>query len=175
MLFPKLMPSVGECSTQKRWYLWYRRVTQHRNPRGCSLNSLPNATNPSLSSYNSSPLHPLTARVQGEWVIVRFCEQVLCLLCLQQTTVSLQQAKSLLIFIAKCYVGAFSFGALNWGALGGDETPTPQEESVTSAAAPGSKDRPFCISIQLLQIFGNKTSIQLVFSTFSSLLFYILV
>ena len=53
---PQADATQGECSAWARWPLQYGGMTQHEDPGGCSLSSLPNATVPSLSSGISSPL-----------------------------------------------------------------------------------------------------------------------
>ena len=56
LLFPRLLPYVGECSTQERWCVQFGKGTQHRDSGGCPFSSLPRATKPSLSSHNVVPL-----------------------------------------------------------------------------------------------------------------------
>ena len=68
----KLMSCGRKCSTQERRHLQCQRVAQHSYPAGCPFISLPRATNPRLSSHDSSPLYPNFAQAQGEWLWMRF-------------------------------------------------------------------------------------------------------
>ena len=47
-------------------------MTQHVDPGGYFLSSLPRATNPRVSSSISSPLFPPYARTQGKWLQMQF-------------------------------------------------------------------------------------------------------
>ena len=48
-------------------------MTQHRDPGGCSVSSLPRTNIPRLSSTVSSPLYPPSAGAQGKWLQMEFC------------------------------------------------------------------------------------------------------
>ena len=75
--------------------------TQHRYPGGCHR-----ATTSSLSSCNSSLLHPHPAGFQGEWLQMRFYALVFREhLCLHQTPVSPWLTESPLLFTVRCYMG----------------------------------------------------------------------
>lgn len=76
LLSLRLMLNKRECSTQQRWHLWYGRMT-HQRVLGVVSLPLPlyisRANNPRLSSGKSSPLCPLSAQPQAEWLQVKFC------------------------------------------------------------------------------------------------------
>lgn len=75
MLFSRLIPLVGECSTQKRWCLWCVRITQHRGLVGCFFSSILRATNPRPSRINFGPLCSCSTLPPGahdEWLGMKF-------------------------------------------------------------------------------------------------------
>ena len=72
-VFPQAEAVRGECFTEERFCLQFRRVTEHMGSGGCVLSSLFRATNPNLSSHDSSSLFLPFTRAQGEWLQRRFC------------------------------------------------------------------------------------------------------
>lgn len=144
------MPLGGDCLAQERWWLWYQKITQYRNPSSCSPKPQ------TLDSPQATPIHTALPPLQPR---VNDCKQNFVLwpfkgfLCLQQAPPLLGGQKSP-TFHSQMLCGHL-FLALELWAPEPDlglrlhaslEEPPATEISVTSATAGGSRTSPFHVS-----------------------------